>query len=428
MLTMYSLESFGVSFQKLSLNGIDFFSFEKKGAPIFASVFFHAGSKYNEKDGTAHFLEHLLIAGSEKFPSKNLLADFIESVGGRISLSTNSDFVRIDFELAEPTDTPRVVAMLDQMIHHPLLSIDLFEMEKKAILAELAGKKAHQREFIWEVYRGLFFQDTPLSKSNLGTEEVIRALSLEDVAAFKQKYFDNGNVSVVMSGGFDTHEFADSLSKVLGSRKKPSADHNRAPILRTTWYDVATYPSKLASIVFGFRTDTQNLKDEACAKLCAEYLAGGRSSELITTLRYEKGLVYSVSVLNQFLQNASAFAVRTECDAENTEQTLSIINQSFRNLCEFALAPEILDTIKSKIVKSFLIELQTSKSWVLNNERFVVANDGKSIIDFLSAVNAISVDDIKMYAQKNFLLEKKYIAACGPERVSEIIKKIGSNL
>lgn len=425
---MHNFKSFGVSFKTLTVNGIDFFSFEKPSAPIFVSVFFHAGSKFNEKDGAAHFLEHMLSAGSEKFPSKNLLADYIENTGGEFSLSTNSDFIRIDLEIAEPQDSPVLVDILDQMVNKSLFNEETFSKEKTSILSELANKTSNQKEFVWEVWRELFFQNTALSQSNLGSEESIKTTMVNDLLLFKNKYFLGGKVSVIMAGGLQTEKMSTDLARVLGEKHTIIQNDTKVPMVREKWFDTEFYPSKLASVVFGFRTNTKTLKDEVCAAICAEYLAGGRASELITKLRYERGLVYNVGVINRCMQNGSAFAVRTDCEVDNLEQVLSIINKSFQNLHEFAISEEKLRDLKSRITKFFIIELQTSKSWVVNNERLVVANDGKSIIDFLSAVNEVSVGDIKKYVQRNFLLEKKYIAACGPEQVAEVIKKFGSNL
>ncbi len=420
---MHTFKSLGVDFKHASINGIDFFSFEKANAPIFVSVFFHAGSKYNTKDGVAHFLEHLLVAGSERFTSKNLLAEYIENTGGRFSASTNSDFIRIDLEVAESEDMPVLIDILDQMVNKSSLTASQFEVEKKAILAELVGKKTHQREFAWDVFQKLAFQGTILSKTNLGTERSIQEMSVDDVATFKTSYFSKGKVSVIMAGGIETQEWSEKLARVLGDRTGAPIHAEKAIAIRDQWFAIEPYASKLASFYFGFRTDTQNIKDEACAKICADYLAGGRSSNLITKLRYEHGLVYSVVAINRFLQNGSIFSVRTDCDSDNLKQTLSLIDMSFKELCKNCIASEKLQNIKSKISKSFLIELQTSKSWVVHNERLVTANNGASILDLLSAIHEVSAEDAIQYARKNFSLEKKYLAVCGPSSVVSMVQK-----
>ena len=88
----YLLSDFGVSFEKAKLNnGINVFSFYRKGMPICFRINFFAGSRFDSIPGTVHFLEHVLVAGTEKFPSKDKLAEPLEKIGGNFSASTDLD-------------------------------------------------------------------------------------------------------------------------------------------------------------------------------------------------------------------------------------------------------------------------------------------------------------------------------------------------
>ncbi len=426
---MLNVKSLGVTPRHACVNGINFFSFEKENAPIFVRVFLYAGSKYNEKEGVAHFLEHMLGAGSQRFPSKNLLAEYIEDVGGKFAFTTDSDFIRVDLEVAETQDLPILIEVLDQMINHSLFNADTFEKERSAILSEFSERKTHQKSLVWEVYRKLFFQKTALAKSEFGSEASLWSITTDDVKDFMSKHITNpeSDIGVVMAGGLKMEKISEDIARLFSNRNSATKNTKKVPISRESWFETEVFPSRSTSILFGFRTETRTIQDEVCGKICAEYLAGGRPSYLITKLRYEKGLVYNIIALNRFLQNGSAFVVQTDCATDNLEQVLSIINGVFEQIAKDGIPLEKLKSMKTKLAKRALIELQTSKSWAQDNERLIVAGDGKDTMDFLSVIESISQKDIAAYTRTNFIANKKYLAACGPEHTTEIIKKLGSS-
>lgn len=55
-------------------NGVRVVLFRKIGAPVRTSAILKSGSRYDRENvqGTAHFLEHMITNGSERFPSKDL--------------------------------------------------------------------------------------------------------------------------------------------------------------------------------------------------------------------------------------------------------------------------------------------------------------------------------------------------------------------
>ena len=69
------LEDFGVERQETILsNGVKLILFNRKGMPVNIRVSFLAGSRFDQigKEGSAHFLEHMLVAGTKNFPTNPL--------------------------------------------------------------------------------------------------------------------------------------------------------------------------------------------------------------------------------------------------------------------------------------------------------------------------------------------------------------------
>jgi predicted Zn-dependent peptidase len=66
-----------------------------------------AGSRFEtaEENGLAHFLEHMLFRGTERFPSAFRLNDAVERLGGTLAASTAPDATELSVSLPEESFT-----------------------------------------------------------------------------------------------------------------------------------------------------------------------------------------------------------------------------------------------------------------------------------------------------------------------------------
>lgn len=415
---MLPLQSLGIDYKSINHKGIPFHHFQRKGAPLYIRIMIRAGSRYDEKSGAAHFLEHMLCAGTKKFPSKDLIAEYIENIGGMFSLSTDNEFIRINVEVAEEKDLPAAITVIDEMINNPLFDSKTLETERGSILSEYTGKKANQKEFVWVVYRRLFFQKTDMEKITLGTPDSIKSISAKDLISFKEKYFRRENIKVISAGDIDIEKIANELEKVFPNfveQKKKTRP--RLPIFRDKDFDIEIYPSRQASIFVGFRTNLMTLKDQICADICANYLGDGRSSLLNNELRYKRGLVYSTFSFMQNHEDCGAFGVRTDCEVEKYKDVISTIDLVLENFKKEGISLDKLSNVKSKIIKSSIIKLQTSENLVSRSDRIAAAFNEQSIDSYLSRLKEITAKDIKTYIDNNLKDEWHYTAVCGPKSI-----------
>ena len=416
---------FGIEFQQANIHGIEIFHFFKKNSPIRIQATIHAGARYDEKSGTAHFTEHMICAGTENFPSKDKLAEYIENVGGSFSLETDSDVIRVSAEVADRDDLSVAISVLDEIINKPLLRPETLENERGSILSEYTKIKTNQDRFVWNVYRRLFFQQTDAEKSPIGDPNSISSISLEDVTAFRKKYFNNNNVVIISCGDIDIKTLTEKLDSVLTNiphSSKTPAEISQLPIITEKLSDIEIYPnSKQANTVIGFRTKTDNIADEICGQVCADYLAGGRASFLMKKLRYEKGLVYNISASSNVYADRSTFVVQTSCESEKFPGVKNIIAECFENFKNDSLFIEKLDAIKTHLKKSFFIKLQTSESWLKYNSGLAIMPDKNSIIDYLYAIDAVNPEIMKKYLKKNFSDNTIFTAVCGPESIKKFL-------
>ena len=81
---MLTLSDFGVARKEVVLsNGLKLVVFERPNTLVAIRVLTFAGSRFDpaDKQGLAHFVEHMAINGTKKFPTKDKIAAYIEEYG-----------------------------------------------------------------------------------------------------------------------------------------------------------------------------------------------------------------------------------------------------------------------------------------------------------------------------------------------------------
>lgn len=85
--------------------------------------------------GTAHFLEHMLFMGTEKYPSENEYTEFIKNNGGGDNAYTSLTDTNYYFDISNEA-FPEALDRFSQFFKKPLLGESSAEREMKAVDSE----------------------------------------------------------------------------------------------------------------------------------------------------------------------------------------------------------------------------------------------------------------------------------------------------
>jgi predicted Zn-dependent peptidase len=413
---MKLLSKFNVEFHQSTLkNGVSVFLFKRKGMPIYLRAVFFSGSRFDTKSGTAHFLEHMLFAGTEKFPSKNLIADHIQRVGGDFSASTEADVLKFNIEIPEVDDIDIGIDTLNQCLNKSLFDPTNIENERGAILSELSGKKASPKAYIWDVSRRITMQGTPICNNNLGTEDSINSIILDDIKNFKEKSLHTGNLSFVVSGDIDINLLTEKLNDLIFQNGDTFSITEKLPIIKKVPQAIEKYPGSNVNSVIACRTSIADYKEYCALQVLNNILAVGRGSRLATILRYQNGLVYSVSGSLFNGPDWGCMNIEFACIKDNFKKTIDLIYAEFDSLNKTGISKTDLENTKSKISKGMVRSTQTSKSWVDMNEIQCVfySTNPKTVDDYVETIKSLTLSDVNNVIQKYLRKENFYTAICG---------------
>ncbi len=166
-------------------------------------VFIGAGEDPEGRNGLAHFLEHMVFLGTEKYPAPGEFKDFIAGHGGSHNAYTDLRHTNYYFDVDADYLSP-ALDRFAQFFISPRLSEAYVERERAVVHAEYTSKLTLDSRREHDVLREIVVPGHSLAKFSSGNNatlgKVDAATLRAEVLAFQQKYYSANIMALVVSG------------------------------------------------------------------------------------------------------------------------------------------------------------------------------------------------------------------------------------
>lgn len=186
--------------------------------------------------GLAHFLEHLLFLGTERFPANEGLMAYVQRHAGQVNASTRERTTDFFFELPPATFDDALERLAD-MLTHPRLALEDQLREREVLHAEFVAwsqdAKAQQQVALLE---GLAAAH-PLRAFHAGNRDTLpveREAFQQALRGFYEGFYQSGQMSLSLAGPQPLEELevlAQRFSEELTSG--PLRPQDTPPVLMT---------------------------------------------------------------------------------------------------------------------------------------------------------------------------------------------------
>lgn len=185
-----------------------------------ASLDINVGSRQDPKDrqGLAHFLEHMLFLGTEKYPDAGEYQTFVASHGGSHNAYTSFEHTNYFFDIgAEHLE--EALDRFSQFFVAPLFNAEFVGREVNAVNSEYRARIQNDYRRTLDVFKELANQEHPFTKFTVGNlatllggrgEEALR----QDLLDFYEKYYSANRMALVVIG----RESLDDLQAMVSER------------------------------------------------------------------------------------------------------------------------------------------------------------------------------------------------------------------
>lgn len=194
-------------------------------------LFVNAGSVNEDDDqqGLAHFTEHMAFNGTQSF-ERTEVVDYLTSIGMGFSngLNAGTSYEFTYYMLKVPTDNPEQlrtgIQILSEMAHTVAYHPEELEKERGVIIEEWRmGQGAQQR--VSNATMSVLFNGSKYAFRNpIGTEEVLRNFTRDQIVRFYEDWYHPANQSVIAVGDFEPEDVLEILEEYFGqipAKEKP---------------------------------------------------------------------------------------------------------------------------------------------------------------------------------------------------------------
>jgi len=166
-----------------------------------ASMAVGVGSLDDPKDrpGLAHFLEHMLFLGTEKYPEVEEYGNYLRSNGGYSNAYTSGDLTNYHFEVSHEA-FPGALDRFAQFFIAPLFSAEFTEREMNAVHSEHQKNLENDAWRSYQLMRIHYNNDHPANHFSTGNLETLGNVKREDLLAFYEQYYSANQMTLAITG------------------------------------------------------------------------------------------------------------------------------------------------------------------------------------------------------------------------------------
>jgi predicted Zn-dependent peptidase len=395
---------------------------------VSVGVFIGLGSRYeaDEEGGAAHFIEHMLFKGTDRYPTARKLAETIEGLGGILNAGTGQEATVYWVKVAQ-RHLPTALDVLLDMLRHPRFDPAELEKERRVIIEEINLSLDMPDHWVHLLLMQLIWPDHPLGRGVAGSRESVASLQRDTLLETMLRCYSPTNMVLAVAGNLRPNSLLDLV--VAGTEHWAPGE--------SLPYELAVDSQALPRVQLG-RRDTEQAHlcisapglprghaDRYTLLLMDAILGAGMSSRLFQEVRERLGLAYDVSSSVNTLRDTGAIVVYAGVDPDQAPLALQAILAEWDKLRQTPVPPQEMRKAKELVKGHLALQMENTFSvaaWAGRQE--LLKGTVMSVDEVMEAIDAVQVGDIQRLAQRLFRTEKLNCAVVGPFTDDEAFRKM----
>ncbi|TNE77154.1 MAG: hypothetical protein EP334_07215, partial [Gammaproteobacteria bacterium] len=186
-------------------------------------VFVGSSSDPVARQGLAHFLEHMLFLGTDKYPEPDEYQAFISEHGGRHNAYTSFEHTNYFFDI-NPASFESALDRFSRFFVAPLFNAEYVDREKNAVHSEYKARIKNDYRRQMDVFSQVVNPEHPAAKFSVGNLETLADRDgklREDLLAFYKAHYSANRMALVVLAP----RSLDDLETMVRERFEAVPDH-----------------------------------------------------------------------------------------------------------------------------------------------------------------------------------------------------------
>ncbi|RRR69750.1 MAG: insulinase family protein [Candidatus Viridilinea halotolerans] len=380
--------------------------------------FIGAGARHEApvRSGAAHFIEHMLFKGSQRYPTARTISQTIEGVGGLLNASTSYE-ATVYYAKVATIHFERSVQLLSDMLLHPLFELHEIEKERRVIIEELRGLQDAPGDWVHDMLQQTMWAQTPLGRDIAGNIETVSLLSRNDLAEFWQRHYNRSNIVISVAGKISAEQASAAVSAAFGnlSDGMPTASQPCPSPVAGPRLTLMSRDTEQGNFCLGLPGLAYNDPDRRPLQVLDSVLGGGMSSRLFQTLREDHGLAYHVGSYHNELSDVGMWVVYGSVEPEALRDAVALVLETLRELVRYGVTDEELAMVKEQVKGGLLLSLEDTWSVASRNGAHLLRyGQVMPVEQVVAEVEAVSAEDVRRVAARLMRNDLLHLAVIGP--------------
>jgi zinc protease len=377
--------------------------------------------------GLAHFLEHMMFKGTERFPNGRF-DEVISRIGG-VQNAITSDSYTAYYQIIPKTHLAQMMEMEADRMTNLVMRDEEVVTERTVILQERRAAIDDQplRRLMVKAGEALY-GDHALNTDLIGSPEEILAFTREDAMAFYRRYYMPGNAVLVIAGDITETELRPLAEKsygVIPARDVPGDRPVLKPLPPLAAKRVQLSDSHLVTpslgILYRLPSIHEITRREAAALGLLADILGSDTGRLRRELVL-KGLAigaessFTSGFSGQFLASANA------ASNVNLEQIEKIVMKVMGDVLSGGVTQAELDVERANHLAGDIYSMDSQSGLAgMYGRNLVMGLTIEQIEEWQTHIKAVTVEDVNAVAQKYLREDMKVTAEAWPDATASVV-------
>jgi len=368
------------------------------------------------RTGFAHFFEHMMFRGTERFPAEVYNAKITE-IGADANAFTSDDLTAYHLSITKD-DLATVMELESDRFKNLSYPEDLFRTEAGAVYGEYRKNRMNPFFALFEAVQAAAFTTHTYGHTAMGYEEDIKAMpGLYDYSrTFFERYYRPENVVLLIVGDLEVGSTMELVRRHYGDWQKGYVPPQITPEPEQTEERriEVPYPGRSLPIVtLAYKVPAFDAKDRTylALDLIAD-LYFGTTSELYKKLVLDEQVVEFIFANRNVNRDPGLMNVTSRIkDPAKVDYVISEIDRTLAEAQNQPIDAARLADVKSNFKYSFLMSLDTPSSVAGSLARIVAVSGGIAAVeDMFATYDAITPEDVQRAARTYLTPNRRTVA------------------
>ena len=387
-------------------------------------VAFDAGARSErpEENGMAHFLEHLVFKGGEKYANYRDVNEAAERIGAVLNAYTSHDLVAFHITVRAQRAL-EAADLLTDFVGRPRIDAEELDRERGVVVQEIARANDQPSTVAEHLIDEAVFGDHPLGRPVLGTPEHIRdTFTREGILAFRSRRWAPSRAAAFAVGNLDSlppNGALDELFDRFEAQPEPNPYDPAPPFSPRVL--VGERDSNQSHLRMSYRpaVEVSDPQQRAALVIYSTLLGGSMGSRLFDEIREQRGLAYSVHSIPHAYADVPVLQLSAGLDSSKTIEAYRRMREIVSELREHGPTESEVERARAYAAGARAIAFENTGAVARHAaQQTIVYREDVDPDRTIELLDAVTVKDVTEVAGR--IADELSIAVVGPHTVEEL--------